>query len=146
MVNVVSLTTFSELFIPPLPEDVDLEVLIRRLKRIKAPTRQIITKNGRLWGYSRRTPSQLNCDRVFGYIGRCVTRLTKQLSDKTPTFSFQDDQDFEKCDTNTFPAAYFYTPKTDLSQTLDWSRVAVPGSYEMMIECGSFERVRVFPT
>ena len=96
MVNEVSLTTFSDSFMPPLPEDVDLEVLFRRLKRIKAPSRQIITKNGRLWGYSRRTPSQLNCDRVFGHIGSCVTRLAKRLSNKIPTFSFQDDQDFTK--------------------------------------------------
>ena len=126
---------------PSLLEDIDLDALIRRLKRVKAPTRQIITKNGRLWGYSRRTPSQLECGHVFRYIGSCVTRLAKKLSDKTPTLSFQDDQDFQHCDTESFPAAYFYVPKTDLSQTLDWSHVAVSGSYEMMIECGSFERV-----
>ena len=143
-VNFISLATFTASFMPPLPEGIDFDALVRRLKRVKAPTRRIITKNGRLWGYSTRNPSQLTCKRehVFSHIGSCVKRLAKKFSDRPVSYSFQDDQDFEECHMESFPAAYFHAPESEPSQRLDWTRIAVPGTYQMFAEGGSFERVR----
>ena len=127
---------------PPLPSNIDLDALIRKLKRVKAPASQVITKNGRLWGYSRCLPSQMEYGRVFSYIESCVTRLRRKFPGIPTTCSFQNDQDFRHCDGETFPAAYFYTPPNEVFPTLGWTRIAVSGAYEMHASSSPFDKAR----
>ena len=129
---------------PPLPSHIDLDALVRALKRVRAPASRVITKNDRLWGYSRRTPSQLGRDRAFEYIAICVKRLAKRLPSNSVTHLFQDDRDFGHCDSDVLPAAYFYAPRADTSPVLDWNRIAVSGAYEVRAVLGSLEKV-IFP-
>ena len=129
-------------FIPQLPSDIDLDALIRRLKRAKAPASQIITKNDRLWGYSRRLPSQMEYGRVFSYLESCITRLRRRFPGISTTCFFQNDQDFRHCNSESFPAAYFYTPRDEVFPTLGWTRIAASGAYEMHASSASFDKAR----
>ena len=141
--SIVTLTTFMDSVLPPLSTDIDLDALVRNLKRVRAPTRQIITKNGHLWGYSRRIPSQLEHARVFSYIESCAARLRRRFPSKDATFCFQNDANFALCNSESFPAAYFYAPPTDMSSTLDWTRIAVSGAYMVQISPYSCSTVSI---
>ena len=130
-VHVVPLATFMDSLLPQISPDINFNALVRHFKRVKAQKRQVITRNGRLWGYSKRIPSQLESSRVYLHVKSCITRLANRFPGKTVTFAFQDDRDFALCNTYSFPAAYFYAPPTDVSPTLDWTRIAVSGAYTL---------------
>ena len=51
------LRTFFDTFLPRMPPTIDFDKLMQRIKRKRAPSYQIITKSGRIWGYSQKQPS-----------------------------------------------------------------------------------------
>ena len=137
----VSMGTFIEIFMPPLPSDMDLDVILLKVKRARSPASRVVTKNGRLWGYGTRVPSQLHPNRMFSHIGACIMRVAKRMPGRTVTFLFQDDKEFGCCSCDSFPAAYFHAPRTEVSPIMSWSRIAVSGSYESSDSLASFDNV-----
>ena len=64
----VSIDTFLEQFPPPLPEDVKINSLFKR--------RDLASNGGRIWGYDKLRRSQMQSDRAFLSLARCVARLS----------------------------------------------------------------------
>ena len=130
----VSLSTFLETFLPPLPASVDFDAMIRRLKRQRASSQQIITKSGRLWGYSRKKPTDLGRSDAFKYMYTCANRITKFVHGASPRYRLHHNEQnawypCERSD-DSLPDAYLCHAEDDgCSPT--WSTIALSGAYSL---------------
>ena len=78
----VTVQTFLDTYAPPLSPEVDIEKLMN--------TRSIVGKNGRLWGYEKKRPSQMSRDYAFSYLSRCVSKLGESSACLWSHQSFQN--------------------------------------------------------
>ena len=81
----VSTETFLDTYAPPLPPSVDIDKLL--------DTRDIVCKNGRMWGYEHKRPSDMTPKYAFSYLSRCVSRLAASSASYGPRHSFLNNPD-----------------------------------------------------
>ena len=126
----VSIDTFVNALLPPLPASLDLEKLINSVKRFRSPSKQILTRSGRLRGYDKTTPSQLPHWRAFKHLHTCVQRLARALSTLKPNLSFVHNEirdDTLEDGEEGLPSAYLCSiSESHTVDDIDWPSIAVP--------------------
>ena len=134
----VSLSTFFQVFLPPMPASIEFESLMRRIARPRAPARQIITKGSRLWGYSRKHLTDFDdespVDRAdaFKHLYTCANRLAKALPLCTQKYQMHHNEKNawyprERRDGD-FPDAYLCRVEDNMAPPT-WETIAVSGAY-----------------
>ena len=53
-------------------------------------TQGIVGKNGKMWGYGKKRPSQMSRDSAFSYLSRCVSRVTELSTSLWSRHSFHN--------------------------------------------------------
>ena len=134
----VSLSTFFQVFLPSIPPSIQFESLMRRLERQKSPAKQIITKGGRLWGYSRKHLTDFDdespIDRVdaFKHLYTCANRLAKALPLSSQKYQMHHNEKnawypAERREDD-FPDAYLCRVEDKVASPT-WETIAVSGAY-----------------
>ena len=128
-VVVVPIPTFVDTVLPPMPPGVDFDVLVKALERHKGPSTQLVTKSGRLWGYSQGPPSHLKRRRAFAPLKRCADRLAREISDVKRTCLFVgESRASERC--SDYPDVFLQICEPCAASRFDkWHSLAVVGSF-----------------
>ena len=139
----VSTVTFVNTLLPPLPVSLDLGKFINSVKRFKSPSKQIVTRSGRLRGYNKANPSQLSHDCAFKHLHTCASKLVKALSAYKPHFAFVQNEKSKPGEDNGLPDAYVCPiGESHIVDGLDWSSIAVSAVYQRESTGSAAEKVR----
>ena len=137
-------STFLEQLLPPLPSGVDVDAFARRIRRSKRLSAPVLTKSGHLWGYSKRSPSEMEPSRAFWYLRLCIQRVSRKLR-KPLTCIFEHNGDFSGSGSDdSFPDAYLRLARSEDNSALAWSSVVVSGEYQRMASVQVSKNVRSF--
>lgn len=132
----VPLPTFVDVFLPPMPPLVDLDKLIRKIKRVRAPSNQILTKNDHLWGYSQKRPSDFARGDAYKYLYTCAERLARVAVKSAPRYKLIHNNEnlwyLNERTPDSLPDAYVCRSSHDSDAT--WESIAVSGAYAMRPE------------
>ena len=126
----VSTQTFADCFMPPLPSELDFDAFIHRLSTRRRLGKQLITRNDRLWGYDRTSPSQMASSRAFIHLKTCADRLAGALPRLDRKFQFTANEfPYVEYTFDSFPNAFFKFCDGSFCQSPRWTSVAVSGIY-----------------
>ena len=141
--TVVPIQTFIASVLPPIPSTVDFDDLVCKLGQHRGPAKQVLAKNGRLWGYSVNTPSRLRATRAFMPLQICADRVARETTSVAQTFSFHDGHRRSSTTRDsTLPDAYFQSSEDRCSETSrSWHSFAVPGVYQQDATRATVEHV-----
>ncbi|KAJ3556689.1 hypothetical protein NM688_g1886 [Phlebia brevispora] len=126
----VPTTFFVDKILPPLREELNLDALSNR-----QAFRNAVTKKGKLWGYTDKTPAGCHAEDVkaFSIFQRDVHTVVNAIKRFKPSLFFQNNENSQsELDDRTpgsFPDAYFLCPPSSL-ESVQWSNIAVPGEYK----------------
>ncbi|KAJ3552849.1 hypothetical protein NM688_g3933 [Phlebia brevispora] len=125
---------FLDKILPPIRADIDFQSLIKKMKRSRRDgrSRMLVTAVDRLWGYSIRTPSQIECKNskevAFESLRICAGRLANTVKGLKQTLRFRNNEealwDLDRRKKDSLPDAYLLE-----DPTLEWAAIAVPGVY-----------------
>ena len=132
----VPLPSFVDVFLPPMPPLVDLDKLIRKIKRVHAPSKQILTKNDHLWGYSQKRPLDFTRGDAYKYLYTCAERLARVAVKSAPRYKLIHNNEnlwyLNERTLDSLPDAYVCRSSHDSDAT--WESIAVSGAYAMRPE------------
>lgn len=129
----VPISTFFDTILPTLRPDINLDVLIHNCGggRAKLP----IARNGRLWGYSTKKPSEMkgSIGAVYKNLWRCACRVAKAVGGLEQTFEFkirrhQGGKRRPNDTEDNLPDAYLLLRSRD-DGPAGWPSIAVSGAY-----------------
>lgn len=147
-VHTLSLHSFFDTLLPSSARaNTRLDGILRSFHRKAGSSRRLVARNGRLWGYSRRTPSELDPPRAFHHVRRCVRKLAAVVTSQTPYLSFAHaDEDIDSAHDATprYPDAFFYIRRTQNGATElpTWDDIAVPAAYTQCTDFDDIDAVR----
>ena len=98
----VSIETFLDAYAPLLPSDVNIDELLNK--------RDIVGKNGRMWGYEHKRPSDITRQYAYSSLSRCVSKLAESSASHGPRHLFSNNLSMQwdtgKPAKETYPDAY----------------------------------------
>ena len=147
-VHTLSLRSFFDMLLPSSSRaDARLDGILRSFRRKAGSVGRLVAKNGRLWGYSRKTPSELDPSRAFLHIRRCVRKLSAVATSQAPCLSFDHvEEDMKGTGDNiqSYPDAFFRlrSPQNDATKTSSWNDIAVPAAYTQRTDLDDIQEVR----
>lgn len=129
----VPISTFLNTLLPPLRPEIDLDALVHQKSdngRAKLP----VTKDGLLWGYSMKKPSEIkgSIGAAFKSLQTCVGRLSKAVKGLEQRYEYKNRQRAKrrpKEGEDELPDAYLVLRSRD-NGPVDWLDIAVPGAYD----------------
>ena len=142
---------FLDRFLPALPPGVDLGIRVASLRRRRKLWRLLVAKNDRLWGYSRKNPSDIGVHASFTPLQRCFQKISTAFPGRNGvSFVFNNGgpwESFERTE-DALPDAWLAHNSRSLTDSVDqWCSIAVSGVYQLKINKASFEDVRApYPT
>ena len=129
----IPLTAFIQDLLPPVHPDIHIETLCDDIERGKH--RLLVAKNGHLWGYSSKFPSELKTPwkTTFKALQQCARKLAQAVEPLQPTLDFRNNPEC-KCELSrrsfdSLPDAYFLPQDRDPQACPDWTNIAIPGVY-----------------
>ena len=76
---------FLDAFAPPLRPGIDVEGLLN--------DSNLLANNGRLWGYDKKKPSEMEAKYAFTYLARCMSKLSGTFPDHEPHVVFLNNEE-----------------------------------------------------
>ena len=127
----VSTNVFISELLPPLDSSIEINTFIdENLHQLP------VTKNGCLWGYNTKNPSQVRGRKLsaFKSLALCARKIAKLVSQLAPTSVFRNNDasvwDLDKRNDASMPDAYLIDETTSVNcDGIDWWSVVVPGVY-----------------
>lgn len=129
----VPISIFLDTLLPPLRSGIDLDTLVHH-KSDKGRAKLPITKDGQLWGYSAKKPSEIKGPTgiAFKSLQTCAWRISKAVIGVEQIHKFKNHQRVKrrpKEEEDELPDAYLLLRSRDTGP-IDWPSIAVPGAYE----------------
>ncbi|KAF7795020.1 hypothetical protein EIP86_006164 [Pleurotus ostreatoroseus] len=131
----ISASAFIEGLLPPVHPKINVDDICDRVKVsniFNAP----VTKNGRLWGYSTKTPSVLKTRNAAAFKGLQISagKLARAVGTIGPALEFKNNDKAEWSLKNRFvdslPDAYLlFGGSSRHRASPEWTSIAVPGAY-----------------
>ncbi|KAF7795018.1 hypothetical protein EIP86_006162 [Pleurotus ostreatoroseus] len=129
----IPLTAFIQDLLPPVHPDIHIETLCDDIERGKH--RLLVAKNGHLWGYSSKFPSELKTPwkTTFKALQQCARKLAQAVEPLQPTLDFRNNPEckweLSRRSFDSLPDAYFLPQDRDPQACPDWTNIAIPGVY-----------------
>ena len=147
----VSVDVFLENFLPTLSAGPDLSARVGSLRRRRKLWPQLVTKSERLWGYSRKIPSDIGVHASFTPLQRCFQKISTAFPGRNGvSFVFNNGGPWESSERieDALPDAWLAHDSRSLIDSVgQWCSIAVSGVYQLKINKASFEDVRApYPT
>lgn len=129
----VPISIFLNTLLPPLHPGIDLDALVHH-KSNKGRSKLPITKDGQLWGYSVKRPSEVKgpISTAFKSLQTCAGRIAKAVLGLEQRYEFKNRQRARRRtkeqEEDELPDAYLVLKPRGTS-LIDWSSIAVSGTY-----------------
>lgn len=142
----IPVQTFLNTFLPPLHAQIDLDKIIKRETR--GHKYKLLTKEGRLWGFGRRRPSETGSNEIYKQLQVVASKLGRIHSKLRRRFmlchgNLRNGGDDRSRFDNT-PDGYF-VPYSKTKGQVDWFTVAVSAVYSHVAGDYTTEDVCIFP-
>ena len=76
---------FLDAFAPSLRRGIDVEGLLNNSN--------LVANNGRIWGYDKKKPSEMEAKYAFAYLARCMSKLSGTFPDHEPHVLFLNNEE-----------------------------------------------------
>ena len=86
----VTTASFVEHFLPRLSPGLEPHRMLSSIRRRRKFWKQLVTKDDRLWGYGKKTPSQQSDHRAYAQLQSCFTKLSTAIPGRNKLLKYHE--------------------------------------------------------